>query len=326
MDEPSIELIKALKALKDEISTDQFNNIMNSLGVDLNDFENRIKGLEREYEFIGNLYICNVIKEIIPVDEDFTTSIGEKSCDAIITLKNDKKIMVEIKSTEKTEYSISNGNFVKRVNWAKNNGYELYFAINICNYWALYSSKQLDEWNRKVTIENIPESLLSEVFGILYYLTTEKIKFVSLYSNKESCENLGIKDVETGYSLIKEEFWVGEKCVRSVTPSENNGLPLVLLSSEIRSRCCRTNERINDSEIQSIYELNSTNSFCSFDIIKTTISEMDGATLKSKYNIFLKMLSSKDNREKINIWLASLVNLLKMKPFVMLPASKYKDM
>ena len=106
MKEPSIELIKALKALKDEIPADQFNNVLNGLGVDSNSFEDRIKGLEREYEFIGDLYICNVCKDIIPIDEEFTTNIGEKSCDAIITLKNDKKIMVEIKSTSKDEYSI----------------------------------------------------------------------------------------------------------------------------------------------------------------------------------------------------------------------------
>ena len=46
-----------LKTLKEEIPVDQFNNILSVLGVDFNNFEDRIEGLEREYEFIGNLYI-----------------------------------------------------------------------------------------------------------------------------------------------------------------------------------------------------------------------------------------------------------------------------
>ena len=122
MNGPSIELIKTLKTLKEEITVDQFNNILSVLGVDFNNFEDRIEGLEREYEFIGNLYICNACKEIIPIDEEFTSNVGEKSCDAIIILNNNKKIMVEIKSTTKEEYSISNGNFERRIEWANRNG------------------------------------------------------------------------------------------------------------------------------------------------------------------------------------------------------------
>ena len=322
MNEPSIELIKALKALKEEITSEQFNNILTGLGVDSNNFEGRIKGLEREYEFIGNLYICNTCKEIIPIDEEFTSNVGEKSCDAIIILKNDEKIMVEIKSTTKEEYCISNGNFESRVDWANKNGYKLYFAINLYNYWALYSVEQLKLWNRKVTINNIPESLLSEVFGIVYYMSMNNIKFISTYSSDSSCENLGIKDIETGSNLIKEEIYVNDELVKEVTPINNNGLPWVLLSSEIRLRCSRKDIKINDFETKTIYELNNNNSFCSFDIIKTTILEMDGPTLKNKYNTFLKMISKKDNRDKINIWLNELVKLLKMKPFILLPASK----
>lgn len=324
MNEPSIELIKALKALKEEITAEQFNNILTGLGVDSNNFEERIKGLEREYEFIGNLYICNACKEIIPIDEEFTSNVGEKSCDAIITLKNDEKIMVEIKSTTKEEYCISNGNFESRVDWADKNGYKLYFAINICNYWSLYSADQLKLWNRKITIDNIPESLLSEVFDIVYFMSTNNIKFISTYSSDSSCDNLGIKDVETNSYLIKEELYVNDVKVKEVTPDDSNGLPLVLLSSEIRLRCSRNATKINNYEIKTIYELNDVNSFCSLDIIKTMISEMDGPTLKNKYNSFLKIISKKDNRDKINIWLNELVKLLQMKPFILLPASKNK--
>ncbi len=325
MKEPSIELIKALKALKDEIPADQFNNVLNGLGVDSKSFEDRIKGLEREYEFIGDLYICNVCKDIIPIDEEFTTNIGEKSCDAIITLKNDKKIMVEIKSTSKDEYSISSGNFNSRVEWARKNGYELYFAINLFNYWALYSADQLIQWNRKITLNNFPESLLSEVFNIVYFMSTNKIKFISTYSSNSSHENLGIKDIETDSYLIKEEFYVNDELVKEVTTTDNNGLPLVLLSAEIRLRCSRKNLKINDFSTKTIYELDSNNSFCSLDIIKTTISEMSGTSLKNKYNSFLKMISKKDNRDKINIWLNELVKLLRMTPYILMPASKSKE-
>ena len=82
---------------------------------------------------------------------------------------------------------------------------------------------------------------------------------------------------------------VNDVKVKEVTPDDSNGLPLVLLSSEIRLRCSRNDTKINNYEIKTIYELNDVNSFCSLDIIKTMISEMDGPTLKNKYNSFLKM-------------------------------------
>lgn len=325
MKEPSIELIKALKALKDEIPADQFNNVLNCLGVDSNSFEDRIKGLEREYEFIGDLYICNLCKDIIPIDEEFTTNIGEKSCDAIITLKNDKKIMVEIKSTSKDEYSISNGNFNSRVEWAKKNGYELYFAINLSNVWALYSANQLKQWNRKITLNNISESLLSEVFCIAYFISTNKIKFISTCSSNSLFENLGIKDIETGSYLVREEFYVNDELVKVVTTTDKNDLPLVLLSAEIRLRCSRESQKIDDFTTKIVYELDRNSSFCSFDMIKTTISEMRGSSLKNKYNSFLKIISKEENRDNINIWLNELIKLLKMKPFILLPESKIND-
>ena len=322
MKNQSIGLIKVLKSLKEELTESIFNSILNDLGVDSNNFEERIKGLEREYEFISNLYICNACNCIVPIDEEFTTTIGEKSCDAIITLNNNEKIMLEVKTTAKDIYNISRGNFESRVNWAKQNGYKLYFAINLCNYWTLYSSEQINSWNLKVTIDNFPESLLSTVFGTIYYLTTTNIKFISTYSSNQKLKNLAIKDAETGFNLIKEEFCVDNTKVKEVTPNESNDLPLVLLSSEIRSRCTRIDEKINDYEIRSTYELDGNNLFCSFDIIKTTISEMQGPTLKHKYNAFLKLVSEKDKRDMVNIWLKELAKTLKMKPCVLLSKSE----
>lgn len=321
MNEPSIELIKALKTLREEIPLEQFNNILSGLGIDSNNFEERIKGLEREYEFISNLYICNLCKEIIPIDEEFTTNIKEKSCDAIVILKNDEKILVEVKTTLKDNYKISQGNFRNKVEWANRIGYKLYFAINIFNFWGLYSAEQVKEWNCKVGIDNIQESLLSKVFGTLYYVSTNKIRFVSTYIGNTTCDNLGIKDGETNSNLIKEEFYVNDIKVKEVTPYNSNELPLVLLSSEIRSRCNRENKKINEFETRTIYELNNVNIFCSFDLITTTISEMEGPTLKYKYNSFLKMISKNENRDKINIWLKELIKTLKMEPFILLPTS-----
>ena len=105
-------------------------------------------------------------------------------------------------------------------------------------------------------------------------MSTNNIKFVSIYSSDLSCPNLEIKDVKTNSHLIREEFYVNDVKVKEVTPNNNNELPLVLLSAEIRMRCSRKDTKINDHETKTIYELNDVNSFCSLDIIKTMIPEM----------------------------------------------------
>ena len=86
-----VDIIRSLRSLKSSLSSEKFNILMSDLGVTSDEFESRIFGFEMEHEFLFNLYICNLCKSIIPIEEKFTTSIGEYTCDAIITLKDNKK-------------------------------------------------------------------------------------------------------------------------------------------------------------------------------------------------------------------------------------------
>lgn len=91
MTKVTVDIIRSLKILKREISKDKFDDLLSSFGLAEEDFENRISGLNTEYEFFFNLYLCDLVNSIISIDEKFTTAVGEKSCDAIIELKNGKK-------------------------------------------------------------------------------------------------------------------------------------------------------------------------------------------------------------------------------------------
>ena len=102
----------------------------------------------------------------------------------VVELKDGKKIMIEVKSTKENKYSISSGNFEKRVKWAKKQGYELYFAINIFNYWTLFSDNQMRKWSRKVSEKQLAYSKLSTVLGVNYYIVNN----VNIFFNKNFYE------------------------------------------------------------------------------------------------------------------------------------------
>ncbi len=320
MTEINVDVIKSLKTLKGKISSDQFNSLLSSFGLTEEDFENRITGLNKEYEFLCNLYLCDLANNIIPIDEKFTTAVGEKSCDAIVELKDGKKIMIEVKSTKENKYSISSGNFEKRVKWAKNQGYELYFAINIFNYWTLFSDNQMRKWNRKVSEKQLAYSKLSTVLGVNYYIVNN-VKMISHYTDLIVKQSLNIYDSDSNYFSTKEQFFVDDNLVDEITPTNMNNLPFVLLSEALKTRSKMTKNILNPHDYTITYELIDNHIISIFEIYKESITHMTGNDDGDKYESFMAMIAEdQKRREYLKNWLNALAKLLKMQVLTLIPS------
>lgn len=227
--------------------------------------------------------------------------------------------MIEVKSTKDDKYSISRGNFEKRVDWAKKRGYKLYFAIKIYNYWTLFSEDQMRKWNRKVNEEKLPYSQLSTILGVYYYAVTD-VKMISHYTDSKIKQSLGIYDSDKNHFSIKEQFFASGELVDEITPINNNNLPFVLLSEALKTRSMITKNILNEHDYTLTYELKGTHIISVFEIYQESITHMEGVDDGDKYDSFMKIICGDQNRRKyLKICLDDLAKLLQMKPLTMIP-------
>lgn len=316
-----VDVIRILKKLRVGMTDKEFDTLLTCFGLSKEGYESRVAGLDKEYEFLCNLYLCNKINHFIQIDEKLSNLVGEKSCDAIVELKDGRQIMVEVKSTSKDKYSISKGNFDKRVKWAKDQGYPLYFAIKIFNLWNLFDVDQMTKWNRKIGIDKLPYSILSKVFGVQHYLAHD-IKMVTTYTDMKDVDNLGIYDGDRDHASIKEQFYVNDRLVDEVTPAKNNNLPFVLLSEALKTRATQTKTILNEHEYTIAYELTGNHFIGVFEIYRESIIHMEGTDDEDKYTSFMKIISKNpERRDQLNRWLDELAKLLKMVPIELIPSS-----
>lgn len=315
----NVDVIRSLKTLKGKIEKADFDRLLSTFGLTEEDFEARISGLGKEYEFLCNLYLCNLADHIIPIDEKFTTVVGEKCYDAIVELKSGKKVMIEVKSTKEHKYSVSSGNFDKRVKWAKDQGYELYFAINIFNYWTLFSADQMKKWNRKIDESKLGYSQFSIVLGVHYYLSNN-IKMIATYTDLMDLLNLNIYDTDRSHVSIKEQFYVDGNLVDEVTPTNANNLPFVLLSEALKTRSKMKKTKINEHDYTITYDLPGNNVFSVFEIFKESITHMEGIDDEDKYDTFMEIICKNPRRrEQIKTYLDALAKVLRMIPMTLIP-------
>ncbi len=227
--------------------------------------------------------------------------------------------MVEVKSTSTEKYQISNKNFNDRVEWAKQHGYELYFAINIFDYWTLYSSTQIKSFDLRVDDQKIQYSILSKLFGAVYYLSSNT-KIITRYTTNSSIENLGINHESSKQFMISQSFYVDDELVDEITPAKKNNIPNIFLSEALKEMSSPNTESIAENVFQDTYILSENIVFSVFNLIDGFILKLHGNTIENKYEILLEDIKSNPaRRQQIKYWLDFFAKTLKLLPFIMEP-------
>jgi Holliday junction resolvase len=195
--------IKALDDLSPYLPKELWDEVRDNIGVSEEEFNQRMKGIYRESDFLLAIHMMDVCKNITLIDESVSSVFGTYSCDAIIEMNNSSKFLLEIKHTDKDKYKISENNFNKRVEYAKTLELKLYFAISIKGLWMVLSSDYLDKNDRKITIDDYKYSELSSLFSVDHYII-EDFEFISIYANRKK-NTIGIQYPPYGF-LVSEEI------------------------------------------------------------------------------------------------------------------------
>lgn len=248
MGEKNLDKLLALETLKDSISLEKFSELLTELGFTQCEFDRRMKGIYKEYDFILALHMLKICDCITMIDETYSSVFDVYSSDVLISLKTGKKFLIEIKSTDDIEYSISCGNLDKRIEYATKNGLELYFAISLASgLWMLFDSSYLKKKKGKINVNDYSNSKLGKVLDIKSYLF-EDYQFVSIFSNKSD------KHVIKGYffdpygELSSEEFIYSGKRVYKVKNRQKDfeNLLKIFLFEALKDRSSNEKQKIED--------------------------------------------------------------------------------
>jgi len=176
--------VKAYNDIKSYLTDVQRSELLRWLGLDLANLPPRLRGFNVESEFFTILHFLQSCKHMISFDEAAPILTQSYTPDCCLVLKNEEKIFVEIKSTDKPIYEISGGNLQKKIGFAKEFGFELFFAIKHDNgLWGLYSSDYLQSKNRKLSYqEDYSYSKFKKMFGSQLIHIPKGIKIESYYS------------------------------------------------------------------------------------------------------------------------------------------------
>lgn len=174
--------ILAFNQIMPYLSKAEQNRLADTLGMSIENIETRLKGKNKEDEFILILFLMDVCKNISGFDEGVSQLLNTPTSDLIVELKDGKKFLLEIKHTDKTRYTISSGNLKRRIDYAKELGLELYFAISIKGIWMLFKSDYLTEKCGKIDVTDLINSQLDDVLKCVSYIFPKGLRIQSIYS------------------------------------------------------------------------------------------------------------------------------------------------
>ena len=300
MGEKKLDKLLALETLKSEISQNCFDSLLNELGFTQEEFDRRMKGIYKEYDFILALHMLDICKSITLIDETYSSVFDVYSSDVLVSLKNGKKFLIEIKSTDDKRYSISMGNLNNRINYAKENNLELYFAISIVGgFWMLFESSYLLKNNGKIKIDDFHYTKLREILNVKSYAFSN-YEFVSIFSTKHDKHVIEGYNFEPYGELSSEEFRYNGKRVYKIKNREKDKDDFVktFMFEALKDRAANQSQNIEQlgSGLTKITETGTEQCISELEFLLSPINHLYGNKKSSAKN-YLDHL--KDTNKKI---------------------------
>lgn len=226
-----VEKLVAFNNIRAYLTEEQQQELLRTLALDPTNLPHRLRGLNVESEFFIILHLLQSCKHILSFDEATSVLTQSYSPDSCLVLKNDQKIFVEIKSKDEFTYKISGGNLQKRIDFAKEFGFKLFFAVKLDSFWGLYSSDYLQSKSGKLTFpDDYNNSDFEEIFGSQLIVAPKGIKVESYYSPDKDAL-LGIKHPTFG-NLYTYKFYFQDKLIFEVKKeNESEALYSIILEA-----------------------------------------------------------------------------------------------
>lgn len=224
-----MEKIKAFHSIKPFVTQQELDSVAEMLGLTEEDQTRRIQGKEAEYEFLLRCFLLDELKDIVAFEEGVSRLTDTITTDFLFITKKGRRIVVEVKSTEKQEWKISEKVITDKENFAANMNAELYFAIRIQQYWLFLSSDYIRRNGKKIKATNIPDSEF-HIIGEKSFLLFNSLTIKSTY-NSDLSKSIGITHPEYG-GLERYSLEVNKHSILKVSHSSKEKLLIHTIALE----------------------------------------------------------------------------------------------
>lgn len=251
----SLDTILSLNNLLPYMNNELRDSMLQTIGMTLEEFEHRIGGITKENEFLLLLLFFDVCKNIAGFDEGIS-KLGEKTytSDLVLELKNGMKFMLEIKHTDKDEFTISGGNLSKRIDYAASLKLDLYFAVSIHGFWMLFHSDYLKSNNGKITVNDYPHSILDDILDTYAYIFPSGIKIRTVYSQNTD-KGMEMNFEPYGELVSYELFYKNRKLFR-IKGKKSRYYIFILMMTALQDRLSSIKQEISDcGNVTVIYDM-----------------------------------------------------------------------
>lgn len=261
--------------------------------IDFNEYQHRIRGKEKEMEFLIIMKSLGSFKDIKPIDEEFSQLSGENTPDFEVELIDGYKMMIEVKHTDTDKFKITNNNLQKRINYATAHNLPLRFAISIKGFWGLFTSDYLQSQNGKITISdymgNERNSWLDRELDTCSYMLLKPLKIVSVYS-KKTTSGLNIFFEPYG-ELISYELYCSNRLILRVNHEDDSKHMHMIVLETVQDRLSNIAQEITtNGDLTTIVEHNDNapcQCFAEYLFIMAVIKHIRYKGKNSRDNIFL---------------------------------------
>lgn len=224
-----IEKLTAYHSIKSYLSKEDQKELIKKLGLGSTDLGRRLQGLTNEDEFCLILYYLECCKHMISFNEGASFLTESYSPDMLIELVNGEKLFIEIKSKhEEDHFKISGGNLQKRIDFANDFNFPLYFAVKLKGYWGLFPSSYLQNNSGKIVFPiDFNNSVFNQKFNGKFYIFPKGLKIESEYSQTDIPIG-SIRHPDYG-NLISYKFSYKEKLIFEANQEDESKIRLSLL-------------------------------------------------------------------------------------------------
>lgn len=224
-----MEKIKAYHSIKPFISAEDLNTVANLLNLTEIDRTKRIEGKEAEFEFLLMCHLLGNLEDIIAFEEGISRLTNTVTTDVLLITNNNIRLAVEIKSTEKQTWKISESVLSDKEHFAELMNAELYFAIRLNNYWLFLSSNYIRQKQRKITVQDMLHSEF-HILGEKSFIFRKSLTIKSTYITNSN-KGIGIEHPEHGF-LNKYSLEVEGKKILQISPSNKDKLLVYAITLE----------------------------------------------------------------------------------------------
>lgn len=217
------------------------------LGLDPSSIEPRLEGLRAQDEFLLILHYLQSCKHLLAFDESASVLSQSYQPDLFVQTNTGERMLVEVKSTTAARFEISGGNLQKRIQFAKNIGFPLFFAVRINGIWLLVKSKYLQENSGKLKLDtDYQNSEFASYFESTLYAIPQGIKVISQYSLNDKSTDF-IQHGEYG-GLISYKFYFQDKLIFSADKTDYSAIGHSMVLERLHDEMANTHMKIEDGK------------------------------------------------------------------------------